>query len=44
MGALVRFDQRLAIGDRYLVIIRMDFAEGEKPVTVAAILDEGSLQ
>jgi len=44
MGALVRLDQGLAIGDRNLIIVRMDFAEGEKAVTVAAILDEGSLQ
>jgi MFS family permease len=44
MGAFVRLDQRLAIGDRNLIIVRMDFAEGEKAVTVATILDEGSLQ
>jgi hypothetical protein len=44
MSALVRLDQGLAIGDRDLIIVRMDFAEGEKAVTVAAILDEGSLQ
>jgi hypothetical protein len=44
MGAFVGFDQRLAIGDRNLVIIRMNFAEGEKAVTVAAIFDESRLQ
>ena len=44
MGAFVRLDQRLAIGDRNLIIVRMDFAEGEKAVTVAAIFDEGGLQ
>jgi hypothetical protein len=44
MGALVRLDQGLTIGDRNLIIVRMDFAEGKKAVTVAAILDEGSLQ
>jgi hypothetical protein len=44
MGALVGLDQRLAIGDRNLVIIRMDFAEGEEAVAVAAIFDEGRLQ
>ena len=44
MGAFIGFDQRLAIGDRDLVIVRMNFAEGEKSVTVAAILDEGGLQ
>jgi hypothetical protein len=44
MGALVGFDQRLAIGDRNLIIIRVDFAEGQKAVAVAAIFDEGGLQ
>ncbi len=44
MGAFVGLDQRLAVGDRDLVIIRVDFAEGQKTVAVAAILDEGGLQ
>jgi hypothetical protein len=44
MGALVGLDQRLAIGDRNLVIIGVDFAEGQKTVTIAAIFDEGGLQ
>jgi hypothetical protein len=44
MGAFVGFDQRLAIGDRNLIIIGVDFAEGQKAVTVAAIFDEGGLQ
>jgi hypothetical protein len=44
MGALIRLDQRLAIGDRYLIIVGMDFAEGEETVSVAAIFDEGGLQ
>jgi hypothetical protein len=44
MGAFVRLDQRLAIGDGDLVIVRMDFAEGQKAVAVAAIFDEGGLQ
>jgi len=44
MGAFVRLDQRLAIGDRNLIIVRMNFAEGEKAVPVAAIFDEGGLQ
>src|SRR5882672_12855265 len=41
VGAFVGFDQRLPVGDRNLIIIRMDFAEGQKAVTVAAIFDEG---
>ncbi|WP_375780774.1 hypothetical protein ACE103_19660 [Bradyrhizobium sp. ma5] len=44
MGALVGFDQRLTVGDRDLVVVGMDFAEGQEAVSVAAILDEGSLQ
>jgi hypothetical protein len=44
VGAFVRLDQGLTIGDRNLIIVRMNFAEGEKAVTVAAIFDEGSLQ
>ena len=44
MGALVGFDQRLTVGDRNLIIVRVDFAEGEKAVAVAAVLDEGGLQ
>jgi hypothetical protein len=44
MGAFVRLDQRLAIGDGDLIIVRMDFAEGQETVAVAAILDEGGLQ
>jgi hypothetical protein len=44
MGALFRLDQRLTVGDRDLVIVGMDFAEGEEAMAVAAILDEGRLQ
>src|SRR5436190_475162 len=44
MGAFVGLDQRLTVGDRDLVIVGMDFAEGEETVAVAAIFDEGRLQ
>jgi hypothetical protein len=44
MGALVGFDQRLTVGDRDLVVIGMDFAEGQEAVAVAAVFDEGRLQ
>ena len=44
MGAFLGLDQRLTVGDRDLVIVRMDFAEGQKTVAVAAIFDEGGLQ
>jgi hypothetical protein len=44
VGALIGFDQRLPVGDRNLVIVGMDFAEGKEAVPVAAIFDEGGLQ
>jgi hypothetical protein len=44
VGALVGLDQRLTVGDRDLVIIGMDFAEGEEAVAIAAIFDKGGLQ
>jgi hypothetical protein len=44
VGAFVRLDQRLTVGDRDLIIIGVDFAEGEEAVAVAAIFDEGRLQ
>src|SRR3984885_13499294 len=44
MRAFVGFDQRLAVGDRNLIIVGVDFAEGQEAVTVAAIFDEGRLQ
>jgi hypothetical protein len=36
--------QRLPVGDRDAVIVRVDFVEREEPVTVAAELDERRLQ
>ena len=44
MRAFVGLDQRLTVGDRDLVIVGMDFAEGEEAVAVAAIFDERRLQ
>jgi hypothetical protein len=44
MGPLFGLDQGLTIRHRNLVIVGMDFAEGKKPVAVAAIFDEGGLQ
>ncbi len=45
-GSLAGFflEQGQAVGDRYLVIIGVDFAEREKAVAIAAIIDEGSLK
>lgn len=36
--------QCLTIGKRYLVIVGMDFGEGQEAVPVAAVIDEGGLQ
>jgi hypothetical protein len=44
MGLLVGLDQGLPVGDRDLVVVGMDFAEGEEAVAVAAIFDEGGLE
>src|SRR6516162_10718126 len=44
LGALLLGDQCLSVGDRNLVVIGMDFAEGEEAVAVAAVLDEGRLK
>ena len=42
--ALLGLDQRLPVGDRDLVVVGMDFREGEEAVAVAAVVDEGRLQ
>jgi hypothetical protein len=44
MRAFVGFDQGLTVGDRNLVIVGMNFAEGQEAVAIAAIFDEGGLQ
>nr|WP_309144858.1 hypothetical protein [Bradyrhizobium sp. CCGUVB14] len=44
MGLLFGLDQRLPVGDRDLVIVGMDFAEGEEAVAVAAIFNESGLE
>jgi hypothetical protein len=44
MRARFFFQKGEAVGDRDLVIIGMDFREGEEAVAVAAIFNEGSLQ
>ena len=37
-------DQCLPVSDRNLVVVGMDFRERQKPVTVAAVIDESRLQ
>lgn len=44
VGALLGLDQRLPVGNRDLIVIGMDFAEGQEAVPVAAVFDEGGLQ
>jgi hypothetical protein len=44
MGLFLGLDQGLPVGDRDLVVVGMDFAEGEEAVAVAAIFDEGGLK
>jgi hypothetical protein len=44
MGLFFGLDQRLPVGNRDLVVVGMDFAEGEEAVAVAAIFDEGGLE
>ena len=36
--------QALTIGDGDLIVVGVDFAEGEEAVAIAAVLDEGGLQ
>src|SRR5260221_4573757 len=36
--------ESFAVGDRYPVIVRVDFAEGQKAMAIAAIFNEGRLQ
>ncbi|WP_407183404.1 hypothetical protein [Bradyrhizobium centrosematis] len=44
MGLFLGLDQRLPVGNRDLIVVGMDFAEGEEAVAVAAIFDEGCLE
>jgi hypothetical protein len=44
MSAFVGLDQRLTVGDRDLVIVGMDFAEGQEAMAIAAVFDECGLQ
>ena len=40
----LHFQQALPVGDGDLVVIGMDFAEGQEAVTAAAVFDEGRLE
>ena len=42
--ALFLGEQRLPVGDRNLIVVGMDFGEGQEAVAVAAVIDERRLQ
>ena len=48
LGLRLRFglflQERLPVGERDLIIVGMNFAEGQETVTVAAVVDERRLQ
>ena len=44
MGAGLVLKQGLAVGHGDLVVVRMDFGEGQEPVPVAAVIHEGGLE
>jgi len=44
LGLFLGAKQGFAVGDRNLVVVGMDFGEGEEPVPVAAVLDERRLE
>jgi hypothetical protein len=44
LSALFLGDQRLAVCNRDLIVVGMDFAEGQKAVAIAAVIDESGLQ
>jgi hypothetical protein len=44
LGFRLLRQQRLTVGDGDLIVVGMDFAEGQEAVPVAAVVDEGRLQ
>jgi hypothetical protein len=44
LRALILVDQRLPVGDRDLVVVRVDFGKRQEAVTVAAVFDERRLE
>ena len=44
LRSLVLRKQGFPVGDRDLVVVRMDFVEGEKAVPITAVIDESGLQ
>ena len=44
LGARLLLQERLPVGIGDLVVVRVDFREGQETVAVAAVVDEGGLQ
>ena len=44
MGLLLGLDQRLPVGDRDLIVVGMDFAEGQETVTISPVIHERRLK
>src|SRR5262245_10640490 len=44
LHALLFLEQRLPVGNGDLIVVRMNFREGEEAVAIAAVVDEGRLQ
>ncbi len=44
LRALLLVDQSLPVGNRDLIVVRVDFTEREEAVTIAAVIDESGLQ
>ena len=44
LGSFFLGDQRLPVGNRNLIIIGMNFTEGEKAVAISAVIDKSRLQ
>ena len=44
MGSILFLEQGEAVGDRDLVIIRVDLGEGQKAMAITAVINEGRLE
>ena len=44
LGLLFLVDESLSVGDGYLIVVWMNFAEGKEAVAVATVIDESGLE
>ncbi len=44
MGSILLLEQGEAVGDRDLVVIRVDLGKGQKAMAITAVIDEGRLE